>query len=97
MKQTISFTDNVTTGLALKYISLLWWAIVKNTARGINALVHRFPWATVSLVLVASVVLSCVNIHRARSERDSANRALYQMQQKVDSMDVALSLKGGGR
>lgn len=97
MKQTITFTDNVTSSQALRFIALLWWAIVKNTARGINALVHRFPWAAMLLVVVASVVISCVNIHHARSERDSANRAMYQMQQKVDSLDVALSLKGGMR
>nr|CAI9751217.1 hypothetical protein WMHIBSEC_WMHIBSEC_CDS_0041 [Caudoviricetes sp.]CAI9751758.1 hypothetical protein AZFZUZMX_AZFZUZMX_CDS_0041 [Caudoviricetes sp.] len=41
--------------------------------------------------------MSCVNIHRARSERDEANKALYHLRQQMDSLDVVASMRGGER
>lgn len=92
MKQTIDFVDQLNCGQAVKLILKLNWQIVKNLAKGINTFVCRFPWVAIAVILICSVVLSCVNIHRAKSESDRANRAMYLMQQKCDSMDVALSL-----
>jgi len=57
----------------------------------------RHPYPVIILTLLGSFTISCVNIHRARSERDEANKALYHLKQQVDSLDVVASMKGGER
>lgn len=97
MQKKIDFADNMTSWQATKYIIRFGWVIIRNSVNGINNSVKRHPWAAIFLILVASVIVSCVNIHRARSERDEANKALYHLRQQMDSLDVVASMRGGER
>lgn len=98
MKTTaIDFTDQLTTGQAFKYIFKCAWVIIRNAFRFINRAVFRCPWAFIIAILIGSVIVSCVNIHRARSGRDEANKALYHLRQQMDSLDVVASMRGGER
>lgn len=97
MKQTttIDFTKDVTTSEAFKYILRLAAVIVRNVCNDINKAAHRFPWAFVIGVLLASTVTSFVLIGQARAERDSYNKENYQLTQELSKYKAALGVKGG--
>ena len=98
MKQTttIDFTQNVTTSEAFKYILRLTAVIVRNVCKAIDKAAHRFPWAFIIAILLASSVISFALIGRARAERDSYNKENYQLTQELSKYKAALGVKGGG-
>lgn len=93
MDYKITSTDNITTVEALGYIARLQWIVVKNTARAIDTAAHKFPWAFIVVIVLASFVVSFVCIADARSERDSYNRENVQLQQSLDSINLILEAR----
>lgn len=89
----IDFAEDITTAEALKYIFRLQWIVVKNTARAINNAAHKWPWAFIVVILLASFLTSFVMIGNARAERDEYSKTSYQLQQSLDSCKVILEVR----
>jgi hypothetical protein len=88
----IDFIANTTTSEAAILILRLYWQVIKNITKAINAFVHKYPWIIVFVVLMTSVILSYINIGQARAERDSYNARMAHMQ---DTIDTYKALYGG--
>ena len=93
-KIIIDFVDNATTKEALKYILRFALVILRNMFRAIDKAAHRFPWAFIFAVLLASTVISFALIGQARAERDSYNKENYQLTQELSKYKAALGTKG---
>ena len=59
----------------------------------INQVVSRYPWAVVALTLVSSLTISFACISSARSERDATNKRNYELQQKIERLQMAKDAK----
>ena len=86
----ITISGHVSTADALKYILKFNIIIARNSWRFIDGLVHRFPWVCIGVVVAASVLISLVQIGRARAERDSYNQKNIHLTQKVTSYEALL-------
>lgn len=97
MKQTttIDFTQNVTTSEAFRYIGRFTAVIIRNVCRAIDKAAHRWPWAFIIVVLLASTVTGFVFIGQARAERDHYNKENYQLTQEISKYKAALGEEGG--
>jgi len=97
MKQTstIDFTTNVTTSEAFVYIGRFAAVIFKNMFNGIDKAAHRWPWAFIVPIIIASVVTCFVLVAQARAERDHYNQLNAHLQQQVDSYKAAFGEEGG--
>lgn len=74
-----------TTAQAFVLVGWYSWCIIKNTGRGINRIVHAFPWACLFATIIIALVTSFVCISKARAERDGYNRRNVKMQMELDS------------
>ncbi len=91
----IDFTDNKHGHFALFAIYL--WRSVKHFGLGLYGIlkwlhervIKRYTLACMAVVVFLSVLLSTVQIGKARAERDQACKQLYVMQQKIDSLDIS--------
>lgn len=61
--------------------------------RLLDASVHRWPYVYLSALAVMAVVISLINIGKARAERDSLNKANFELSVKVDSLQNMLDIK----
>ena len=75
---------------AFKQIFKCICIILVNTWNSINKAAHKFPWVFILLTIIISIVLSVLNIGKARQERDNSNKAMVQMQQKIDTMQCII-------
>ena len=90
----IDFTDNKHGNFALSGIYL--WRSIKHFGLGLydilkwlhERVIKRYTLACMAVVVFVSVLLSTVQIGKARAERDEACKQLYVMQQKIDSLDI---------
>ena len=90
----IDFTDNKHGHFALSAIYL--WRSVKHLGLGVldgirwlhEMVIKRYTLVCMAVVVFVSVLLSTVQIGKARSERDQACKQLYVMQQKIDSLEI---------
>lgn len=94
-KITIDFVDNATTQEALKYIQRFIIVILRNAWNGIDKAAHRWPWAFIVPIIIASVVTCFVLVAKARAERDHYNQLNVHLQQQVDSYKAAFGEEGG--
>lgn len=96
MKQTttIDFVPNMTTADAFVNIGRLTAVIFRNLFRGIDHAAHRWPWAFIIPLLIASVVTCFVLVAQARAERDHYNQLNVHLQQQVDSYKAAFGEEG---
>lgn len=62
-------------------------------AHAANALVRRYPYAVIFIVILVSFIVSMIEIGKARSERDSLNKENYQLQQKIDTIQMVNEAK----
>ena len=67
--------------------------IVRNTCSSINGFVHRFPWVCIIITIATAIVVSFVQIGKARAERDKINKSMIQVQMKLDNYQATF---GGG-
>lgn len=81
----IVFKGHITSPDAMLGILRLTLVIVRNTCRSINGLVHRFPWLCIIVTILAAVIISLVQIGKARAERDKVSKSMVQVQMKLDS------------
>lgn len=87
----VEFTGHVTTLDALKAILKLVIIICVNAWRGIDKVVHRFPWICIIATIAISFLVCFVQISKARAERDSYNKKNVQLTEKVASYEAAFS------
>lgn len=67
--------------------------ILRNTWRSIDKAAHKYPWVFIITILVASTIISIINIGKARAERDYSSKKLISVQQRLDSVECALDIK----
>ena len=90
----IDFIDNKHGNIALSAIYL--WRSVKHLGLGVldglrwfhEKVIKRYTLVCMAVVVFLSVLLSTVQIGKARAERDQACKQLYVMQQKIDSLEI---------
>ena len=90
----IDFINNKHGHFALFAIYL--WRSVKHFGLGLYGIlkwlhervIKRYTLACMAVVVFVSILLSIVQIGKARAERDQASKQLYVMQQKIDSLEV---------
>lgn len=76
---------DTTTKQAIVLVSWYVWVIIRNTARAINRIVCRHPWVCIIITMIVAVVVSFIQISKARAERDSYNKALVSTQMQLDN------------
>ena len=94
---TIDFVDNATTREAGVYAMKYGWAFVKGVCREVNDFVHRLPWVCIGAVLIAATSVSYVCIAEARAERDKANKAQLELQERVEQLSCAIEAERSAR
>ena len=90
----IDFTDNKHGHFAL--FAIYFWRSVKHLGLGLYGIlkwihervIKRYTLACMAVVVFVSILLSIVQIGKARAERDSVCRELYFANQKIDSLEV---------
>lgn len=90
----IDYIDNKHGHFVLSAIYL--WRSVKHLGLGLYGIlkwlhervIKRYTLACMAVVVFVSVLLSTVQIGKARAERDQACKQMYVMQQKIDSMEI---------
>lgn len=87
----IVFKGHITSPDAMIGILRLELVIVRNTCRSINGFVHRFPWVCIIVTIVIAIVVSFVQIGKARAERDKINKSMVQVQMKLDSYQATFA------
>ena len=92
----IDFTDNKHGNFALSVIYL--WRSVRHFGLGVldglrwlhEKVIKRYTLVCMAVVVFLSVLLSTVQIGKARAERDQASKQMYIMQQKMDSLEIKI-------
>ena len=90
----IEFLENKHGHFALS--AIYFWRSVKHLGLGVldglrwlhERVIKRYTLACMAVVVFVSVLLSTVQIGKARAERDSVCRELYFVNQKIDSLEV---------
>ena len=90
----IDFLENKHGHFALSVIYL--WRSVKHFGLGLydilkwlhERVVKRYTLVCMAVVVFVSVLLSTVQIGKARAERDNVCRELYLANKKIDSLEV---------
>jgi hypothetical protein len=90
----IDFLENKHGNFALSAIYL--WYSIKHLGLGIwgclnwlhERVIKRYTLACMAVVVFVSVLLSTVQIGKARAERDQACKQMYVMQKKIDSLEI---------
>ena len=85
--------STLTTKDAFKQIIKCSWVILVNTWNSLNKAAHKYPWVFIISILIASSIISIVNIGKARQERDASCKAMYKMQQKIDTLECMVDKK----
>ena len=85
--------NGITTRKALVYIFRLTGLVFRNIIRAIDKAAHRWPWAFIFSILLASIITSYVCIGQARAERDSYNKEAARLQALVDSYTAGKEVK----
>ena len=85
----IVFKGHITSVDAIGGILRLNLVLMRNVCNAINKFVHCFPWVCIIVTIVISVIVSLVQIGKARAERDSFNKSMVQTQMKLDSYQAA--------
>lgn len=85
----IEIKGHVTIWDACKFILKFHIIIVRNICKGIDKIVCSHPWVCVLLTIAISVIVSFVQISKARAERDSYNKKNVQLTEKVASYEAA--------
>ena len=90
----IVFLDNKHGNFALS--GIYFWRSVRHFGLGVldglrwlhEKVIKRYTLVCMAVVVFLSVLLSTVQIGKARAERDSLSKQLYVMQQKMDSLNI---------
>lgn len=87
-EKTITFTPKAELKkgghLLIKGFAFLCFGFIHAT----NAFVRRYPYAVVIIVILVSFIVSMIEIGKARSERDALNKQNYELQQKMDTIQM---------
>lgn len=93
----IDFVDNATTKEAGIYAVRYGWAFAKGVCREVNEFVHRLPWVCLGAMLIIATLVSYVCIAKARAERDKANKAQLELQERVEQLSCAVEAERSAR
>lgn len=98
MKTTrIDFVDNVSTKEAGIYAMKYGWTFAKGVCREVNEFAHRLPWVCIGAILISVTSVSYVCIAEARAERDKANKAQMELQERVEQLSCAVEAERSAR
>lgn len=62
-----------------------------------DMVVRRFPYAVVAVCVLITVAVAVVCIGKARSERDAVNRKNYQLQQRLEQLEITVETREEGK
>lgn len=92
-EQTITFTPSadlrkgfhcLARGLVLIFVSI---------GKLINHAVYKYPWAFIVGLFLGYLVISFLVVGKARSERDAVNKKNYELQQKIEQLQMVKDAK----
>ena len=83
----------MTTLEAFKQIYKCVGVILSNSWITLNKLVHKYPWVFILAITFVCSLVSIINIGQARQERDASCKAMYKMQQKIDTLECMVDKK----
>ena len=94
----IDFLDNKHGNFALS--GIYFWRSVRHFGLGVldglrwlhEKVIKRYTLVCMAVVVFVSILLSIVQIGKARAERDSLSKQLYVMQQKIDSLEIKIRI-----
>lgn len=92
-EQTITFTPAAELRKGFRCLAKGMLLIVRSIAKLINSSVYKCPWAYIVAILILSLAASFFSIAKARSERDATNKRNYQLQQKIEQLQMAKDAK----
>lgn len=78
---------------ALKSIWTGFRWLVINCATATDKAAHKYPYAFIWVILIASITIGYIQVGKARAERDRCYIEKYEMQQKLDSLAIFLNQK----
>lgn len=76
--------------LAIRMICRGYSALIKNFLHFMDNLICGFPYLFIILTAVICTVIGIYCVGKARAERDYANREMFLMEQKLDSMGIVI-------
>ena len=90
----IDFTDNKHRNFALS--AIYFWRSIKHFGLGVldgirwlhEKVIKRYTLVCMAVVVFLSILLSTVQIGKARAERDNVCRELYLANKKIDSLEI---------
>ena len=92
-EQTITFTPKAE--LKKGFFCLLkgFVLIFRSIGRLTDHAVRRYPWAFLVTTVLISVILCFFFVGKARSERDATSKRNYELQQKIDTLQMVNEAK----
>ena len=92
-EKTITFTPKAE--LKKGFFCLLrgFVLIFRSIGRLMDHAVRRYPWAFLVTTVLISVILCFFFVGKARSERDATSKRNYELQQKIDTLQMVNEAK----
>lgn len=85
-EKTKTTTKDISVKDAFRGMIKYQFAFCYSLWRTVNSLAHHLPWLIVLVVILASFVISYVNIGQARAERDKYNKENTHLKQELESL-----------
>ncbi len=92
-QQTITFTPESDLRKGLYTLAQGLKLVIVSLARIFNKSVYKYPYAYIVATLIASLTLSFIFIANARQERDAVNKKNYELQKKVEQLQIVKDSK----
>lgn len=96
-EKTITFTPKAELKKGFTCLFKGFVLIIKAIGKLINHAVCKYPWLFIVLILLVAILVSFVFIGKARSERDAVNKQNYELQQKIDTLQMIKEAKEEAR
>lgn len=92
-EQTITFTPKAEFKKGFSCLLKGFVLIFRSIGRQTDHAVRRYPWAFLVATVLISVILCFFFIGKARSERDATSKRNYELQQKIDTLQMVNEAK----
>ena len=92
-EQTITSTPSADLRRGFKCLAKGIVLIFVSIGKVINHAVYKYPWAFIVGLFFGYLVVSFLVVGKARSERDAVNKKNYELQQKIEQLQMAKDAK----
>lgn len=92
-EQTITFTPSADLRKGFHCLAEGVVLILKSIGKLINHAVYKYPWAFIVGLFLGYLVVSFLVVGKARSERDAVNKKNYELQQKLERLQMVKDAK----